>query len=139
MTDALQVDPTLPQSSFPYSRGSATPGTPTGAEQLITASGPLAGKQGVYYLKAKSGSAMTITISAPVSGSSANQGDDGDVLEFVNLDGLAHTIQCGAASPLVADINGANYKAVFASGGAVVRFRAYGGVWYTNGAESTLT
>lgn len=141
MSDVFQVDPTQPQSAFPYDRGVATPGTPTGSEALLTASGQLNAKQGVYYLQAANDSPMTIQIPAPTAGSSASGGDDGNQITFVSVDGLAHIIQSGSnGSPPVHNINGADYRATFSGSpiGRVLTLHAYNGIWYT-GSTVTLS
>jgi hypothetical protein len=119
---AEQVDPTLPQSAFPYPAGSVQPG---GDFDVVTASGPVTRKQGTVFLNGSG--VLHLTIAAPNPGISKDNGDDDNSLTFVNVDGHAHVITGPTNS-----LNGANHIAT--AGGAKgdsITLKAYGGSWYT--------
>lgn len=136
---AVQVDPTLPQSSFPYPTGSSTPGTPVGSEQLLSQSGPIPSKQGLYYINGN-GKNLTLSLQTPIAGDSAKGGDDGNVIEMLNVDGGYHTITAGANV-----FNGSHALALLhdsASPPTVSRkfsATAYNGQWICNTSGITLT
>lgn len=77
----------------------------------------------------------TLTLAAPVAGSPANGGNDGQELKILDASGHAHTITTPSN-----DINGNHHIAT--SGGSVgdaVTFTAYNGVWYCNPAGTNWT
>jgi hypothetical protein len=125
---AYAVDPNLPQSAYPFQAGAATPGTPAGPGQVVSANGPLP-KYGPLYIAA--GVALTgLLLAAPNPGSAAAGGDDNLDLLIVNTDGHAHVIVTPADA-----INGVDMRITFAAAaGGYVRLVAYGGVWYMIGS-----
>jgi hypothetical protein len=134
-------DPTLPQSAFPYPAGAATPGTPTGSEALLSVSGPVPSKQGQYFIQSSPAANLTLALHAPIAGSPANGGDDGNEIEFVNLDGrTGHQIKVGTNL-----VNGAYANVTLHDSSSPpnalrsMKMIAYGGVWYCNTSGVTLS
>jgi hypothetical protein len=126
-------DPNAPQSAFAYPAGSATPGTPTGSEQVIAANGVL-GIYGPLYITALPSAPTTplqLSLPAPAPGSSKSNGNDNIELELINVSGLAHVITAGAASPNGYLNGGVNHTITFIASkpGVSVRLRAYNGQW----------
>jgi len=71
-----------------------------------------------------------LTLAAPVAGSPANGGNDGQELKILDQSGHAHTITTPASG-----INGVHHIAT--SGGTAgdsITFTAYNGAWYCNPA-----
>jgi len=134
-------DPTLPQSAFPYPAGSATPGTPTGSERVLSVSGPVPGKTGRYFIQSSPAANLTLTLQAPIAGSAANGGDDNNEIEFVNADGrTGHLIKVGTnlvngASANIAPHDGSSPPVAL----RMFKLVALGGVWYCNTGGVTLS
>lgn len=75
------------------------------------------------------------TLAAPVAGDPSQGGNDGLTISIVDLGGHAHTITTPANK-----INGNKHVATFpGTVGAQIQFRAWNGVWYTDGGGTTLS
>jgi hypothetical protein len=71
-----------------------------------------------------------LTLAAPVAGSPANGGNDGQELKVIDQSGHAHTITTPANG-----INGNHHIATSGGGpGDTITFTAYNGAWYCNPA-----
>lgn len=76
-----------------------------------------------------------LTLAAPVAGSPASGGNDGQELKIIDQSGHAHTITTPASG-----INGNHHIATSgAAAGDMVTFTAYNGAWYCNPAGTNFT
>jgi hypothetical protein len=76
-----------------------------------------------------------LTLAAPVAGSPANGGNDGQELKIIDTSGHAHTITTPASG-----INGVHHIATSGgSAGDAVTLTAYNGAWYCNPAGTNFT
>jgi hypothetical protein len=99
----------------------------------ITANGAIANKEGLVILDAAS--ALTgVTLALPTSGSIASGGDDGKRLTIIGKTAHAHVVTTPSNG-----INGGDLHATFAAAGDHITLRAFGGVWYTEDNNTTLS
>ena len=120
-------DPNAPQSAFPFTGGTCTPGTPSGLERVVSASGAI-NKIGPLYITAAT--ALQLALAAPLPGSSKQAGEDNLELELVNVSGAAHVV---STPPGILNGDAQQLTMQASKPGLAYRFRAYGGVWYVIG------
>ncbi len=81
------------------------------------------------------GGVAALTLAAPIAGSPANGGNDGQELKVIDQSGHAHTITTPANG-----INSNHHIATSAgNAGDAVTFTAYNGVWLCNPAGTNWT
>jgi hypothetical protein len=97
--------------------------SPTPEDTILTSSGVIPVSSGTIFLDA--GSALAMTLAAPLSGSPSAGGQDGTIIEIISLTAEAHTVTTPADA-----ISGGFHIATF--GGAIgdlITLRAQDGLW----------
>jgi hypothetical protein len=103
--------------------------------QIVAAAGPTAIAATHGKVVATYAGVAAMTLAAPVAGSPAAGGNDGQTLKIIDVSGHAHTITTGASG-----INGNHHIATSSgSAGDEISFTAYNGVWYCNPAGTNWT
>ena len=98
-----------------------------------TGAGVISSTHGKVFITAAGVAALTLA--APVAGSPANGGNDGQELKIYDTTGHAHTITTPASG-----INGNHHIATSGgSAGDAITFTAYNGAWYCNPAGTNFT
>jgi hypothetical protein len=80
------------------------------------------------------GTAIALTLAAPVAGLPSAAGNDGQRLTILTTTTAAHTVTTPANA-----INGSKHVATFAAAGNAVELLAYQGVWYAVTNTTTLS
>jgi hypothetical protein len=98
-----------------------------------TGAGVISSTHGKVFITAAGVAALTLA--APVAGSPANGGNDGQELKVIDTSGHAHTITTPASG-----INGVHHIATSGgTAGDAITFTAYNGAWYCNPAGTNFT